>query len=279
MKHMSTIRKIAKIAGVSPSTVSRVLTGHANVRLETRNRIIQALNDTNYQSPKTVEKKALCVGIIMPLSCRNLEIRRRKHREFDGTFPKRGMSPNGMNETRAFLCDQATCNKYSLRPGSIELMSVTIRDVAVRSGVSIATVSRVVNHTGYPVSQELQEKILNSIKELNYIPNRSARALKTNKGRGIALIVRKISDPYYCGIADGVTETAIKHASLDGGLPAFPAGELLEKLPAELQGGAGVLGHVGQARAAAIASESRKVNIWRAGQSFGGRGGRCSPRE
>jgi len=34
------------------------------------------------------------------------------------------------------------------------------------------------------------------------------------------------------------------HASLDGGLPAFPAGELLEKLPAELQGGAGVLGHV-----------------------------------
>mgnify|MGYP003818306975 CR=1 FL=1 len=63
---MTNIRKIAKIAGVSASTVSRVLTGNAKVREETRQRILQALSDTNYQLPETKTKQNLCVGIVMP---------------------------------------------------------------------------------------------------------------------------------------------------------------------------------------------------------------------
>jgi len=147
-----------------------------------------------------------------------------------------------------------------------EGMSVTIRDVAVRSGVSIATVSRVVNHTGYPVSQELQEKILNSIKELNYIPNRSARALKTNKGRGIALIVRKISDPYYCGIADGVTETAIKHdvvASVFNSLQDTTLEMRFFQMILEQQYDGVIIGGSGYSNKESISREEKTVNMLR----------------
>jgi len=70
---MTNIRTLAKIAGVSASSVSRVLTGHANVRPETRERIVKAINDTNYQTPQSQEHERLCVGIVMPkLSANNI---------------------------------------------------------------------------------------------------------------------------------------------------------------------------------------------------------------
>ncbi len=90
-------------------------------------------------------------------------------------------------------------------------MSISIVDVAKHAGVSIATVSRVVNDTGYPVSSALRQKVLDSAKALNFVPNRSAQALRRRMKNGIALIVRNISDPYFSEIERGVTETAIKN--------------------------------------------------------------------
>lgn len=57
-------------------------------------------------------------------------------------------------------------------------MSATINDVAKEAGVSITTVSRVLNNN-YPVKKETRIKIENAIKKLNYKPNAMARSLIT----------------------------------------------------------------------------------------------------
>ena len=56
-------------------------------------------------------------------------------------------------------------------------MKATIKDVAKLAGVSFKTVSRVINKEG-TVGQELQEKVIQAVKDLNYQPNLSARLLR-----------------------------------------------------------------------------------------------------
>lgn len=64
----------------------------------------------------------------------------------------------------------------------------TIKDIARIAGVSIATVSRVINGN-YPVSSEAREKVSNAIKEFNYRPNAIARSLKMESTHTIGLLV------------------------------------------------------------------------------------------
>ncbi|MBR2282000.1 MAG: LacI family DNA-binding transcriptional regulator [Spirochaetales bacterium] len=90
-------------------------------------------------------------------------------------------------------------------------MSAQITDVAKLAGVSISTVSRVISNNGYPVKPAVREKVLAAAKELNYVPNISAKTLRQQKRNGIALIVRSISDPYFNNIERGVTEAAFKN--------------------------------------------------------------------
>ena len=59
-------------------------------------------------------------------------------------------------------------------------MTYTIQDVANRAGVSIATVSKVLNNKMY-VSPATREKVLRIVKELNYSPNVSAASLACHK--------------------------------------------------------------------------------------------------
>ncbi|MBU0559290.1 MAG: LacI family DNA-binding transcriptional regulator [Bacteroidetes bacterium] len=59
-------------------------------------------------------------------------------------------------------------------------MNVTIKDVALKAGVSIATVSLVVNNNNR-ISSETRKKVLKTIKALNYYPSRSARDLVSKK--------------------------------------------------------------------------------------------------
>ena len=61
-----------------------------------------------------------------------------------------------------------------------EKKQATIVDVARAAGVSVATVSRVVNGN-YPVKQETKEKVKQAINSLNYVPNVQARELNTRK--------------------------------------------------------------------------------------------------
>lgn len=65
--------------------------------------------------------------------------------------------------------------------------TVTLRDVANYSGVSYQTVSRVVNNHAN-VSEKTRRRVLKSIEELNYRPNRAARSLVTSRSDTIALI-------------------------------------------------------------------------------------------
>ncbi|MFV0287910.1 MAG: LacI family DNA-binding transcriptional regulator [Mycoplasmatales bacterium] len=82
---------------------------------------------------------------------------------------------------------------------------VTIKDVAKKAGVSIATVSRVINNGN--VKLDKRKKILKAIADLNYVPNSSARNLASvSKTKRITLIIPDISTYYYSEVIKGFTE-------------------------------------------------------------------------
>ncbi|PYE52337.1 LacI family DNA-binding transcriptional regulator [Paenibacillus barcinonensis] len=71
-----------------------------------------------------------------------------------------------------------------------------IDDVAKQAGVSVTTVSRVLNNRGY-ISEETREKVYRVMKELNYQPNEMARALFRRKSNMIGLIIPDVSHPFF----------------------------------------------------------------------------------
>jgi LacI family transcriptional regulator len=72
----------------------------------------------------------------------------------------------------------------------------TIRDVARAAGVSIATVSAVVNGTAY-VSPHLRARVQAAVGQLNYAPSFAAQALKSGRSQLIALIVSDLANPFF----------------------------------------------------------------------------------
>ena len=86
----------------------------------------------------------------------------------------------------------------------------TIKDVAQLSGVTVTTVSRMLNERGY-VSDKTKNKIRKAMKELNYQPNEIARSLSMKKSKFIGLIVPSSSNPFFSKIIDNVEHYASKH--------------------------------------------------------------------
>jgi LacI family transcriptional regulator len=84
-------------------------------------------------------------------------------------------------------------------------MRPTIREVAKRAGVSLITVSRVVNNSGY-VSSETRARVEEAIQELGYIPNNISRSLRLKKTNVIALIVSDITNPFWTTITRGIED-------------------------------------------------------------------------
>ncbi len=80
---------------------------------------------------------------------------------------------------------------------------MTIKDIAKLCGVSISTVSRVLNDRP-DVSEENRRKVLSVIKSSNYIPNNSARDLVKTKSDTIGLVVRGVSNPFYTDIIHAI---------------------------------------------------------------------------
>jgi len=74
--------------------------------------------------------------------------------------------------------------------------TMSIRDVATRAGVSIATVSRAVNRIP-TVNPELAERVWKAIDEIGYLPNTQARALVSGRSRMLGLIVSEITNPFF----------------------------------------------------------------------------------
>lgn len=89
----------------------------------------------------------------------------------------------------------------------------TIKDVAQSAGVSVATVSAVINKNRF-VNDELVGKVLKAIDKLNYYPNRIARGLKTQKSLTVAYIIPDINNPIFARVARGVQDT-MEEASYD----------------------------------------------------------------
>ena len=84
---------------------------------------------------------------------------------------------------------------------------VTLGDVARVAGVSMQTVSRAVNGKG-EISAETRERIMKTVQELGYRPNRLARAMSTQRTNLIGLIVPDITNPYFPEVIRGVQDKA-----------------------------------------------------------------------
>jgi len=88
------------------------------------------------------------------------------------------------------------------------IKSATIYDVAKYAKTSTATVSRVLSNSGYSVSEELKQRVLEAAKKLKYTPNLVGRQLKTKEITDIAVIIPNISNPFYPSIVLGVEDVA-----------------------------------------------------------------------
>ncbi|BEP59987.1 LacI family DNA-binding transcriptional regulator [Variovorax sp. V213] len=75
----------------------------------------------------------------------------------------------------------------------------TIKDVALRAGVSVTTVSHVVNDTRH-VSAKGRERVQEAIRELGYVPNAMARSLKSNTTSTLGMLIPNSSNPYFAEI-------------------------------------------------------------------------------
>lgn len=83
----------------------------------------------------------------------------------------------------------------------------SIKDVAARAGVSMATVSRVL--TGdYPVADETRARVQRVVQELDYVVNAHARALHGATSKVVALVVAEVVTPFFARIAAGVEKQA-----------------------------------------------------------------------
>lgn len=89
-------------------------------------------------------------------------------------------------------------------------MDSTIYDVARLAGVSLSTVSRVLNHHPY-VRTATREKVMQAIEALNFKPSHVASALATNQTRTFGLLVSDISNPFFAEVVRGVEAAGADH--------------------------------------------------------------------
>lgn len=84
----------------------------------------------------------------------------------------------------------------------------TIVDVARAAGVSISTVSRVLNGSSHPVSQETRERVLETMEALSFSPSALARAMITHHTHIIGMIVSDNQDPFFAALVRGAEDVA-----------------------------------------------------------------------
>lgn len=85
----------------------------------------------------------------------------------------------------------------------------TIQDVARKAGVSVATVSRVINNPEI-VTKKTRSKVQKVIDELNYEPSMLGRNLRTSESKLLLALIPSISNPFYTEIIKGIEDVAIE---------------------------------------------------------------------
>lgn len=84
---------------------------------------------------------------------------------------------------------------------------MNIKTIAEMCGVSVATISRVINNSG-KVKDETRDKVIKAIEELDYVPNALARSLSRKESDVIGVVVPDISNSFYIELIKGVMEEA-----------------------------------------------------------------------
>ncbi len=85
----------------------------------------------------------------------------------------------------------------------------TLKDVAREAGLTVGTVSRILNNRGY-ISSNAREKVEEAMKKLNYRPNEVARSLHGKSTNTIGLIVPHIKHPYFAETISNLENQAYK---------------------------------------------------------------------
>lgn len=89
----------------------------------------------------------------------------------------------------------------------VKVKKPTMVDVAAKAGVTIGTVSHVINKTA-PISDETTERVLAAIKELGYKPNSIARALRTKKSYVIGFLLPDVTNDFYSPVLSSFIDSA-----------------------------------------------------------------------
>jgi len=88
---------------------------------------------------------------------------------------------------------------------------VGLKDVAKHAGVSVTTVSNVLNGTNR-ISTTTRERVLASVRELGYVRNAAAQQLRTGTSATVGIIVPDGSNPFYSGVIRGAEDAAAVRA-------------------------------------------------------------------
>lgn len=86
----------------------------------------------------------------------------------------------------------------------------TLKDVAREAGVTVTTVSRVINNRGY-ISEQTRKSVFDVMKKLNYQPNELARSLSIKRTNTIGVIVPHIVHPYFAKLISNIESAAAKY--------------------------------------------------------------------
>ncbi len=119
-------------------------------------------------------------------------------------------------------------------------MRVTMQDVADRAGVDKATVSRVLRGD-HRISEKTKVKVMESVRALDYRPDRNARNLSTKSSRLVGVAARDISEPWTAAFLAGL-ERAFSNAGYDVILKSTDSGEARAKRAADALDGLGAEG-------------------------------------
>ena len=104
----------------------------------------------------------------------------------------------------------ATRKLKSKRGSAQKPVLMDIRTVAERANVSIATVSRTINHVP-TVNAKMAKRVWEAIRELNYFPNTQARALVSGRSGLFGLIVSEITNPFFPELIQGFEDIAVEN--------------------------------------------------------------------
>ncbi|WP_216892892.1 LacI family DNA-binding transcriptional regulator [Nocardia alni] len=92
-------------------------------------------------------------------------------------------------------------------------MAVSIKEVARRAGVSLGTVSNVLNRPDQ-VSSATRDRVQRAIAETGYVRNDSARQLRAGRSRTLAMVVLDLANPFFTDVARGAEEEAARHDAM-----------------------------------------------------------------